>query len=467
MKKILIGYFVAVLLAGFMAGCGSSSSGNGVPDATAPTVTYTAPAHAASGVATNLKKITATFSEAMDASTISAATFAVTGLTGTVGYDAANHIAIFTTSSPTIASNATFNVTIKGGATGVKDLAGNALAIDKAWSFTTGSAADDTAPFVFITAPADTAVNVPVNRIITATFNEPMDPSTISTATFTVMHGATPVPGTVTYSGTTASFKPTSKLTASTLYSATITTGAQDLAGNALARNKVWSFTTGTVSAKGPAPVVLGTAGNFVILTKAGITSVPTSAITGNVGTSPITGAAIVLDCTEITGNVYTVDAAGPACRTEDPTTLTAAIGDMELAYTTAAGRTLPDETEKGAGDISGMTIAPGLYKWSSGVLIASDIYLSGGANDVWIFQIAQDLTVSSDVIVHLSGGAQAKNVFWQVAGGTGVTFNSGSHFEGIVMAVKAINLVTGASINGRLYAQTEVTLQMNTVAQP
>ncbi|MBU4226550.1 MAG: DUF3494 domain-containing protein [Chloroflexi bacterium] len=207
-------------------------------------------------------------------------------------------------------------------------------------------------------------------------------------------------------------------------------------------------------------------AGSFVILSKSGITNVPTSAITGDVGTSPITGAAISgLDCVEVTGTVYTVDATGPACRVEDATLLTLAVLDMQAAYTDAAGRTLPDFTELGAGDISGMTLAPGLYKWGTGVLITSGVTLSGGADDVWIFQIAGDLTVGNGAIVTLSGGAQAKNIFWQVAGQT--TLGTTSKFKGIILCQTLIAMNTGASLDGRALAQTAVTLDANAVTKP
>ena len=137
----------------------------------------------------------------------------------------------------------------------------------------------------------------------------------------------------------------------------------------------------------------------------------------------------------------------------------------MQTAYVEAAGRALPDYTELYSGDISGRTLAPGLYKWSTGVLINTDVTLSGGANDTWIFQIAQNLTNNANVI--LGGAAQGKNILWQVGGGTGVTLNSGSHLEGTVLAAKAITLVTGATVNGRLFAQSAVTLQANTITAP
>jgi hypothetical protein len=217
--------------------------------------------------------------------------------------------------------------------------------------------------------------------------------------------------------------------------------------------------------ANGPAPVDLKSAGSFVILSKAGITNVPLSAITGDVGTSPITGAAIGLDCAEVTGTIYTVNAAGPACRVEDGVKLTAAIGDMQLAYSDAAERTLPDESELGAGDISSMTLVPGLYKWSSSVSITTGVTLSGGSEDVWIFQIAGDLSAQTGAIVTLSGGAQPKNIFWQVEGQT--TLHTTAQFKGIILCKTKIVMNGGAKLDGRAMAQTAVTLDQNVVKEP
>jgi hypothetical protein len=212
--------------------------------------------------------------------------------------------------------------------------------------------------------------------------------------------------------------------------------------------------------------VDLGVAGNFAILSKSGITDVYKSTITGDVGSSPITGAAILVTCSEVTGTIYSVDAAGPLpCVVNDATRLTTAVGDMQTAYTDAAGRTNPDFLELGAGIIGGQTLTPGLYKWTSTVSIPTDVTISGGPDDVWIFQVAGTLTMSSAVRITLSGGAQAKNIFWQVAGA--VTFGTTSHFEGNILGATGINLQTGATLNGRMLAQTAVTLQMNTVTRP
>jgi hypothetical protein len=143
---------------------------------------------------------------------------------------------------------------------------------------------------------------------------------------------------------------------------------------------------------------------------------------------------------------------------------MTAAIGDMELAFTDAAGRA-PDYTELGSGHIGGMTLAAGVYKWGTAVLIETDMHLSGSATDVWIFQIAQDLTMSSDVEVFLDGGALPENVFWQVSGL--VEVGTTAHLEGIVVSQTSITFRTGASLRGRILAQTAVVLQANTLTQP
>lgn len=222
------------------------------------------------------------------------------------------------------------------------------------------------------------------------------------------------------------------------------------------------------------APVNLGAAGNFAILAKTGISTVPPSAVTGDIGVSPIdstaiTGFSLTLDSTtqfstspQVTGKAYAASYASPT-----PANLTTAVSDMETAFTDAAGRTLPDFTELGAGNIGGLTLAPGLYKWGTDVTIPTDVTIAGSPNDVWIFQIAGNLNIAGAKSVILSGGAQARNIFWQVAGGVGVDLGTTSHFEGIILAEKAINLQTGASINGRLLAQSAVTLDANKVIVP
>lgn len=214
-------------------------------------------------------------------------------------------------------------------------------------------------------------------------------------------------------------------------------------------------------------PVKLGSAGTFAVLSKSGITNVYASVINGDVGASPITGAAIDLTCGEVaTGIIYAVDAAGPLpCAVTAATLLTAAVGDMEAAYLDAAGRVLPDFTELGTGEIGGKTLGPGLYKWGTDVSISTDVTISGGPTDVWIFQVAGGIKQASATRVNLIGGALAKNVFWQSAGV--VSIGTTAHFEGVVLAKTLVAVKTGASVNGRLLAQTAVTLQKNSVTQP
>jgi hypothetical protein len=218
-------------------------------------------------------------------------------------------------------------------------------------------------------------------------------------------------------------------------------------------------------------PVNLATAGNYVILAKSGISTVPTSAITGNLGLSPaaatfITAFSLSADpgntfsiSAQVTGKLYAADYAPPT-----PSNLTVAVGDMQRAFTDAAGRA-PDISELGAGDIGGMTLAPGVYKWSTELLIPTDVMLNGSATAVWIFQIAQNLTMSSGTKVVLAGGALPKNVFWQVAGL--VDFGTTAHCEGVVLSQTSVTLGTGASIDGRLLAQTAVNIDSSTVVEP
>jgi hypothetical protein len=463
-------WFMTSLLAFLMAGCGSSNNGSSTAgDTTAPTVSSTNPGDTSTGGVAPNGKLTVTFSEAMDPATCTAATFTLKqGLTAVPG--AVSCVGRTATFAPTsnLAASTAYSATAT---TGFKDMADNAMAANKSWSFTTGATADATAPTVSSTDPADTAAGVVVNRNITAAFSEAIDPATITALSFTLKQGATPVSGSVTSMGSVATLDPTSNLTASTLYTATITTAAKDLAGNALAVSKTWTFTTGTgagASAGGPASVSLGTAAGFAILTKTGVTDVPASVITGDVGASPITGAALGVTCAEVTGTMHAVDAAGPlTCTVTDPSFLTTAVSDMELAYADAAGRTVPAPvTELGAGDISAMTLAPDLYKWGTGLNIDNrGVTLQGGANDVWIFQIAQNLTVANTAIVTLSGGAQAKNVFWQVAGQANL--GTTSAFKGTLLSKTQIVLQTNSTIIGRALAQTQVTLDHTTVTTP
>ena len=456
------------------------------PDTTPPSITVTSPVAGRVGVASN-SFVTAIFSEAMDPLTITAASFTLACpagavATATVRYAANSKIAILTPAKA-LPVGTTCSATVT---TDAKDLAGNSLPLST-WSFTTGTATDSVAPSVTRVSPTAGATGVALNSVITAAFSEEMDPSDINGASFTVACPVgTPISGRVTYvtQASVASFIPFADLP-STTCQASLGAGISDIAGNLLPAS-TWIFTTGLavpivivpivpiVPAAGPAPVNLRTAGNFVALAKTGISSTGATTIVGNIGVSPaaatfITNFALIADVTntfstssQVTGKVYAANYAVPT-----PATMTTAIADMQTAYTDAAGRTSPDFTELHAGDVSGRTLVPGLYKWSTGVLITNaGVTLTGGANDVWIFQIAGNLTVNNSAIVTLSGGAQAKNVFWQVAGQA--TLGTTANFKGIILSQTLISLDTGASMTGRALAQTAVTLNAaTTLTQP
>jgi hypothetical protein len=218
-------------------------------------------------------------------------------------------------------------------------------------------------------------------------------------------------------------------------------------------------------------PVFLGLARNFTALAKSGISTTGTTTIRGDIGVSPIdstglTGFGLVMDAS----NYFSISALvrgkafAPDYSLRTQTFLTRAVSDMESAYVDAAGRTLPDFTELGAGNIGGMTLAPGLYKWSTGVTIpANGVALAGDNSAVWVFQIAQNLTVDNDAIVTLAGGAQASNVYWQVGGQA--TLGSTVDCKGVILSKTAIVMNTGAKLTGRALAQTAVTLDSGTLS--
>lgn len=326
-------------------------------------------------------------------------------------------------------------------------------------------------PTVVSNLPAANATDIALNASAAVTFSVPMDRGSLSTAfTLTTEVGGTAVPGTVITTGATAVFWPAARFAMNTAYVAKVSTSAKSVDQVALASLHTWKFTTG--STVGPEQGVnLGSAGNFVLLSKSGITNVPTSMIRGDIGVSPITSAAITgfpltpdtstqfSTTPEVTGRVYAPDYAPPT-----PSNLTTAVSDMETAFVDAAGRA-PGVTELGAGTIGTVTLAPGVYKWSSALNITTSIILSGSATDVWIFQIAQGLTLSTGVRVTLAGAASPANIYWQASGQ--VIVNTGAHLEGTVLTLTSATLDTGASLNGRLLAQTAVIVRGATIRRP
>lgn len=227
----------------------------------------------------------------------------------------------------------------------------------------------------------------------------------------------------------------------------------------------------------GAACVSLGTAANYAILATAGVATVPSSVVTGNVGLSPaargfLTGWSLISEPTDTyftsaqvvaNGKLYAADNVGGTTSAD----LGTAVLNMGTAYTEAAGRTATSAatTNVGAGTLTSLTLAPGVYEWGSAVTIPTDLTLQGSATDVWIFKVAGTLTMAAAKNVILSGGAQARNIFWQVA--DAVTIGANTHFEGIVLGQTSITFENLASINGRLLAQTAVNLDATTVTVP
>lgn len=430
-----------------------------------PKVISTSPAILSGNVALN-KTVTATFSTAMNNATLVGTTF-------TLFNGAAQVPGVVTYSGTTASFNpdtdllpgVTYTATIT---TGAQSTTGTVLASNYVWTFSTSAAG---VPFVISTIPADRATNVPLNQVVSAAFSESMNATTITNLTFTLLNGVTPVSGTVSYAGTTATFTPDVNLIIGVTYKATVTTGAEDATGNGLGSNHTWTFSTGASVSAGSGPVNLGTAANFTILTKSGISTTGVTSITGDIGISPasataITGFGLIMDPSNefsktpiVSGKVYASNYAVPT-----PAYVTAAISDMETALTTAMGMTLSVITELGEGNISGMTLAPGLYKWGTGLLITgAGVTLSGGPNDTWVFQVSSDFTVNGDIV--LAGGAQAKNIFWVT--NTQALLNTGVEFYGNILAQTLISLNTGAKVTGRLLSQTAVTLNAATVILP
>ncbi len=421
-----------------------------------PRVIATAPADKATNVALN-RSVTATFDKAMDGTTINTTTFTVTqGVTpisGAVTYSGVTAVFKPTTN---FAANSLFTATIT---TGVKDSVGNALLNNYTWAFTTGSTADAIPPTVLSTNPNNAATNVAINQTTNATFSEGMDPQTfIASNFFLTGPGATPVSGTVAYdvNSNIGSFVPSSNLAPNTLFTATVTTGVTDLAGNALAANKVWTFTTGTQLNQ--TKINLGSAGNFATLAGSTVTSVGPTVLNGDLGVSPGTA---------VTG--FPPGMINGAIHAGDNTAAQAKV-DLLAAYNDGASRLNPAVLP---GNLGGLTLTPGLYKTASSTGINGTgpqailtLDAQGDANAIFVFQMGTTLITTVGTQVVLSGGAKAANIYWQV--GSSATLGTNSIFKGNVLADQSITVTTGVVLEGRVLTQVGgVTLDSNTITSP
>ena len=473
---------------------------------TPPTVISTIPLNLAPDVPLN-QIVSATFSEAMDPASISSATFTLTGpgstaVSGLVAYAAIADSLTFTPTS-NLAPSTLFTATIT---TGVTDLAGDALATNYVWTFTTGAAVAVTPPELVSTVPANAAIGVPLNQAVSATFTEAMNPLTITTETFQLTQGGNPIAGTVSYDAINfiATFTPTVPLTASTTYTATVTDGATDLAGNPLgttgAQNP-WTFTTGAAIV--PPPVVLGSTialfggfGGGAGMTNQGIHTV----INGDIGTTgasttmtgfhdtslPIVGAVWPCTYTETLLNMGQVngviDTAAPPPTINCPdegTAQTMALAteaalEARTAYTTLQG--LPS-TGVLAAELGGTTIYPGVYTNASSVGITLGpltLDAKGDPNAYWVFQIGSSLTVgtpTSSESVILINGAKAGNVYWAVGGlpGAVINYGGGGTMVGTIISQPGITISSPGvaavtTINGRVLALDASVTMVNTV---
>ena len=506
------------------------------PDTIRPRVLSTIPVNGSATAPTNAA-ITAIFTKNMAPATLDppATSFTVVNTTtgipvvGTVTYAVGSRTASFAPAAPLTAGNL-YTATIKGtGASPATDtvipgnaLAGNQLplpaASDYIWTFTP-AAVDVTPPTVTLTAPIDLATLVKLNSTVNATFSKDMDPLTLSTATFTLQETGPPLGpiliGTVTYAALTriATFTPTIPLLANTNYTATVTNGAKDLAGNALVVPAVgglpkpnpWTFATGTGLAPGAVDLGLastfGTFGGSAGMTNTGnLTLIDGDIGTISTGNATITGfhektgdnpllydnytdtlgansgavAGEIYTCTNsTTGPNSAVNLAPATANAADCALATQARLDAQTAYIALAA--MPSVVGSLPGNLAGLTLAPGVYNNATSVLLSGGnvtLDAQGDANAVFVFQIGTSLTVGDAAVprsVILTNGAQAKNVFWQV--GTAATINpsGGGTMEGTIIANSGVVFSTAGpspvlTLNGRALSLISSVTMVNTV---
>ena len=451
-----------------------------------PVVVSTDPANGAINVMLD-KVITATFSTVMNSSTINEATFLVkqagVNIPGVVRYTGMT--ASFTPASP-LSTTAVYTAIITSGA---KDTAGNTMKGNHTWSFATAAV-----PSIVSTDPANTATGVALNKRITASFSEAMDGSTINDLTYFVKHGNTEVPGTVSYSGTIASFRPDGNLLPGTLYTATITRGAKNPAGIALAADYVWSFTTTGETV--PPTSFLGSAAMFGVfggdagVTNQGLNTVINNGSVGTTAASTLitglhdgTGASYTetpLNVGLVTGRIYTA----PPMPGTGPSFAIATQGalDANAAYLAISPASRPGGTDPGAGELGGLTLAPGVYKSASGTFKITNGHLTldamGDPNAAWIFQTAAGLTVgiagpTGARSVNMINGAQPKNVYWYVGSAATINAAGGGTMTGTIIASAGVTFSTAGNaaqtvLNGRaLSLHASVTLVNTTINVP
>lgn len=472
---------IAILFITLISGCASDDFKEVV--GLCPVVSTTNPIDGATGVPLN-QIITATFNEEMNSATIDQSSFTLTvagvPVSGVVTLSGA--VATFTPNS-LLAPNTVYAARIK---TSVKDLTGNALQTDHVWTFTTGSL-----PFVVSTDPTPNATGVALNKIISATFNMAMNPLTLNSTTFTVKEGVNTVLGTISYSGLTVSFAPSSPLLANKVYTGTITTGAKNVAGTAMVSNYVWSFTTVIPVIVTPPPtstssLFFGVFGGNAGITNQGLFTVVNGTIGTTAASTLMTGfkdglTADVYTVTPlnnglVTGGIY-ADAPAPGNATKAATAL-AGLNAARAAYLSISPASMPGGIDPGAGELGGLTLPAGVYKSNSGTfdITNGDLTLDakGDANAIFVFQSASALTVGNSVprSVKLINGALAKNVYWYVGSAAVINYAGGGVMTGNIIANSGVTLSSPANstnpvvtiLNGRAISLVSSVTMVNTV---
>jgi hypothetical protein len=469
-KKFLLTF--AVLFIALISGCANDDFEE--IDGVCPLVISAVPTTGSTNVPLD-QVITATFNEEMNPATFTKTSFIVQGPTAADAVDGnvtfSGKVATFTPTTGKLAINTAYTATIK---TSVKDLTGNALQTDYKWTFTTG-----VRPTVTITSPIPDATSVVLNKIVTADFSIAMNNLTINPTTFTLKQGIDPILGAVTYSGNRASFTPNAALKAGLTYTATITTGAESTAGVSLLNNYTWNFTTINGAVVTPPPTAASNLTFGVFGGKAGITNEGiNTVIYGKIGTTApatlITGfhdSLTGIKYTETPLNIGDVKGGIVTAGLEAEQGLL----DATAAYNSISPASKPGGVDPGAGELGGLTLAPGIYKSAGATFNVTngDLTLDakGNPDAVWIFQTSGGaLTVgkagpTGAKSVKLINGALAKNVYWYVssqavingAGGgvmvgtiianSGVTFSTAGNTVQTVLIGKAISLVASVTM--------------------
>ncbi|MFN7044795.1 MAG: ice-binding family protein, partial [Flavobacterium sp.] len=362
------------------------------------------------------------------------------------------------------------------------NMAGVALASNYVWNFTTGAIV---APRVILTDPFNTETGVLLNKVVTATFDMAMDPLTITTSTFTLKQGTDVILGSVSYSGNMASFTPNNPLLANAVFTATITTGAKNVAGVAIANNYVWTFTT-INSSNAPdlgSASPFGAFGGNAGITNQGINTVINGSIATTAASTLVTGfhdaTAIYTETPLNVGNVTGAISTAPPM----PGTATSfaiaqqALLDANAAYLSISPASMPGGIDPGAGELGGLTLAPGIYKSDSGTFNISNGNLTldaqGDPNAVWVFQTASGLTVgiagpTGAKSVTLINGALPKNVFWYVGSSAVINGAGGGTMVGTIIANSGVTLSTAGNtvqtvLNGRAISLISSVTMVNT----